>query len=127
MRLGGHRGRYGRFEEEKNPSLLPGKEPCLLGRPALSLVTVPNMLSLLPKQVSGNTTVYPLTSTNQTTKVETAYGLLFEKLDESKLLPVYLAMKAQGVALQLHAFLIVTLRFGVLSFTPQPIYQQRKS
>lgn len=60
-------------------------------------------------------------------KSRKAYGLLFEKLDENTFLHVYLAMKAQGVALQLHVFLIVTLRFGVLSFTPRPIYQQRKS
>lgn len=42
---------------KKKPFILPGKELRLLGRPALSLVTMPNMLSLLPKQVSGNTTV----------------------------------------------------------------------
>ena len=44
-------------KKKKKPFILPGKELRLLGRPALSLVTMPNMLSLLPKQVSGNTTV----------------------------------------------------------------------
>jgi len=66
-------------------------------------------------------------TTKQTTKTETAYGFLFEKLDKSKLLSVYLTIKAEGVGLQLHAFLILTLRFRVLSFTPRPIYQHRKS
>jgi hypothetical protein len=61
-------------------------------------------------------------STLQITIAETAYCFLFEKLDKSKRLPVYHAMKAQVVELQLHTLLILTLRFGMLNFTPRPNY-----
>jgi hypothetical protein len=44
-RLGGPQSRSGRYGEEKNPFPVPGIDSRYLGRPCLSLVTIPTELS----------------------------------------------------------------------------------